>query len=191
MKTILEFPHRVISTLRSRFRPDPAPEAPSAASAGKGQNLLRLHEYQHRVIVDIFKTSVAGFFAFSLILLSFALNTLLDPHSPSWLAYLMTAVSLMLAAGLFRTLREFRSYRENYEEITEQLRAKVVQSLRAGSATAAKPKGGVEQRLLSSLKPREHKGWDAKACKSCGRAIELLATMCPACGNDQEDVLVN
>jgi hypothetical protein len=190
MKMLLEFPHRVISTLRSRFRPDPAPDAP-APSAGKGQNLLRLHEYQHRVIVDIFKTSVAGFFAFSLILLSFALHTLLDPRSPSWLAYLMTAVSAALAAGLYRTLREFRSYSENYEEITEQLRAKVVQSLRPGSAPAAKAKGGVEQRLLSSLKPREHKGWDAKSCKACGRAIELLVTVCPACGNDQEDLLVN
>jgi hypothetical protein len=190
MKMIRELPQRVFSNLRSRLKMVPARETGDTGQVGKGNNLLRLHEYQHRVIVDIFKTSIAGFFAFSLILLSFSLHTLLDPTAPAWLGYVMGLMSLMLLAGLYHTMREFRAYRRNYGEITEQLRAKVAQSTRATSQPA-KPKGGIEQRLLSSLKPKEHRGWDAKACRSCGRAIELLANVCPSCGHDQGDVLGN
>ncbi|HEX7927269.1 MAG TPA: hypothetical protein VF678_06745 [bacterium] len=190
MKMIRELPHRVFSNLRSRLKVVPAREVPDATQVGKGHNLLRLHEYQHRVIVDIFKTSIAGFFAFSLILLSFSLHTLLDPQAPAWLGYVMGLMSIMLLAGLYRTLREFRAYRHNYEEITEQLRAKVMQSTRA-TAPSAKPKAGIEQRLLSSLKPKEHKGWDAKSCRGCGRAIELMASVCPSCGQEQGDLLSN
>jgi len=190
MKMIRELPHRVFSNLRSRLKMVPAREAADTAQVSKGHNLLRLHEYQHRIIVDIFKTSIAGFFAFSLILLSFSLHTLLDPGAPAWLGYVMGLMSLLLLAGLYRTLREFRAYRRNYEEITEQLKAKVMQSTRTASQPA-KAKVGIEQRLLSSLKPKEHKGWDAKACRSCGRAIELLANVCPSCGHDQGEVLGN
>ncbi len=187
---IRELPQRVFSSLRSRLRMVPVREAAEQATVGKGHNLLRLHEYQHKVIVDIFKTSVAGFFAFSLILLSFSLHTLLDPRAPSWLGYIMGLMSVLLLVGLFRTFKEFRAYRENYEEITEQLRAKVLQSTRI-PAQPAKPKGGIEQRLLSTLKPKEHKGWDAKSCRNCGRAIELMANVCPSCGHEQGDVLSN
>src|SRR5690349_20960474 len=98
MKMIRELPHRVFSNLRSRLKVVPAREVPDATQVGKGHNLLRLHEYQHRVIVDIFKTSIAGFFAFSLILLSFSLHTLLDPQAPAWLGYVMGLMSIMLLA---------------------------------------------------------------------------------------------
>lgn len=190
LKAIRELPQRVISNLRSRLRMAQAARAGEAVQAGKGSNLLRLHEYQHKVIVDIFKTSITGFFAFSLVLLSFSLHTLLDPNAPAWLALVMAVMSVMLLTGLYRTLREFRAYRQNYEEITEQLRAKVLQSTRA-APQAAKAAVGIEQRLLSTLRPKEYKGWDAKACRNCGRAIELLATVCPSCGHDQEEVLRN
>jgi hypothetical protein len=193
MKAIRELPHRVLSTLRARLRPETRRNASDDVQPGKGQNLLRLHEYQHRVIVDIFKTSMAGFFAFALILLSFSLNMLLEANSPSWIAYLMVALALLLLGGLHRTVREFKAYRKNYEEITEQLRNKVVQQMARGGASlpVAKSKGGIEQRLLSALRPKEYKGWDAKPCRSCGRPIELLATACPACGHDQDAPLVN
>ncbi len=192
VKRLRELPHRVVSRLISRLKAETARHAMEEVAAGKGQGLLRLHEYQHRVIVDIFKTSIAGFFAFALILLSFTLHTLVDSHSPRWIAYLMGALALLLMAGLFRTVQEFRTYRDNYEEITVQLRAKLAQQT-ARPAAAPTPKGGkgIEQRLLSTLKPKEYRGWDAKACKNCGRAMELLATVCPSCGHDQAVLLVN
>jgi hypothetical protein len=190
MNMIRELPQRVFSNLRSRLRFLPTRQAAETTQGGKGHNLLRLHEYQHKVIVDIFKTSIAGFFAFSLILLSFSLHTLLDPRAPTWLGYIMGLMSVLLLLGLYRTLKEFRTYRQNYEEITEQLRAKVLQTTRT-AAQPAKPKAGIEQRLLSTLRPREHKGWDAKVCRSCGRAIELMANVCPSCGHEQGEVLGN
>lgn len=190
LKAIRELPQRVISNLRSRLKMAQAARAGESAQAGKGHNLLRLHEYQHKVIVDIFKTSITGFFAFSLVLLSLSLHTLLDPNAPAWLVLVMAVMSLMLLTGLYRALREFRAYRQNYEEITEQLRAKVLQNARAVPQTA-KAAVGIEQRLLTTLRPKEYKGWDAKACQNCGRAIELLAAVCPSCGHDQEEMLRN
>lgn len=189
IKVIRVLPQRVFAQIRARFRPEAARER----DAAKGTGLLRLHEYQHKVLVDIFRTSIAGFFAFALILLSFTLHTLVDPHGPRWIAYLMGALGVLLAAGLIRTVKEFRIYRSNYEEITLQLKAKLLQQasrqgVSAGSGAKAR---ATEPRLLATLRPREYKGWDAKTCRGCGRTVELMATVCPSCGQDQDDLLAN
>ncbi len=188
IKAIRELPHRMIAHIRARLRPESGQES----QAPKGTGLLRLHEYQHKVLVDIFRTSIAGFFAFALILLSFTLHTLVDAHAPRWIAYLMGALGVLLAVGLIRTVQEFRVYRANYEEITLQLKAKLLQqaSRQGAAAGGAKARGG-EPRLLATLKPREYKGWDAKTCRGCGRAVELMASVCPSCGQDQDDLLAN
>jgi hypothetical protein len=189
IKAIRELPQRMMAQLRARLHRESARERESA----KGTGLLRLHEYQHKVLIDIFRTSIAGFFAFALILLSFTLHTLVDPHAPRWIAYLMGALGVLLAAGLIRTVKEFRIYRSNYDEITLQLKAKLLQQAsRQGpsAGTGVKARGG-EPRLLATLKPREYKGWDAKTCRGCGRAVELMATVCPSCGQDQDDLLAN
>jgi hypothetical protein len=186
---VMSLPHRVMSQIRARLHPD----SPSDSKAVKGTGLLRLHEYQHKVLVDIFHTSIAGFFAFALILLAFTLHTLIDSHSPRWIAYLMGALSVLLILGLARTVKEFRIYRANYEEITLQLKAKLMQqAARQGAAEGQGAKiRGAEPRLLATLKPKEYRGWDAKTCKGCGRPIELLASVCPSCGQDQENLLAN
>jgi hypothetical protein len=190
IKVIRELPQRMFAQIRARLRPDAARQR----DAVKGTGLLRLHEYQHKVLVDIFRTSIAGFFAFALILLSFTLHTLVDPHAPRWIAYLMGALGVLLAVGLLRTVQEFKVYRANYEEITLQLRAKLLQQAsRQGSTppvAGAKARSS-EPRLLATLKPKEHKGWDAKTCRGCGRAIELMASICPSCGQDQDTLLAN
>lgn len=189
LKSIVVLPQRVFAQLRARIRRDRGIET----QAGKGNGLLRLHEYQHKVLVDIFRTSIAGFFAFALILLSFTLHTLVDPHAPRWIAYLMGALGVLLAVGLFRTVKEFKVYRANYEEVTLQLKAKLVQQASrqgAQQGSGAKARSG-EPRLLATLKPKEHKGWDAKVCSDCGRTVEMLASVCPSCGHDQDDLLAN
>lgn len=189
LKVIRELPQRVMSQIRARLRPD----FHSASGSVKGSGLLRLHEYQHKVLVDIFRTSIAGFFAFALILLAFTLHTLIDSQAPRWIAYLMGALSVLLILGLARTVKEFRVYRANYEEITLQLKAKLMQqAARLGAAEGQGVKSrGTEPRLLATLKPKEYRGWDAKVCKGCGRPVELLAPVCPSCGHDQDDLLAN
>jgi hypothetical protein len=187
IKAIRELPQRMIAHIRARLRPDSSHES----QAPKGTGLLRLHEYQHKVLVDIFRTSIAGFFAFALILISFTLHTLVDTHAPRWIAYLMGALGVLLAIGLIRTVQEFKVYRSNYEEITLQLKAKLMQqAARQGAPGGAKARLG-EPRLLATLKPKEYKGWDAKTCRGCGRAVELMAAVCPSCGQDQDDLLAN
>lgn len=189
LKVIRVLPQRVISQIRARLRPD----IRSASGSAKGSGLLRLHEYQHKVLVDIFRTSIAGFFAFALILLAFTLHTLIDSHAPRWIAYLMGALSVLLILGLARTVKEFRVYRANYEEITLALKAKLMQqAARLGAVEGqGKQSRGAEPRLLATLKPKEYRGWDAKTCKGCGRPVELLAAVCPSCGHDQDDLLAN
>jgi hypothetical protein len=189
IKAIRELPHRMFAQLRARLRPDAAVER----NAAKGTGLLRLHEYQHKVLVDIFRTSIAGFFAFALILLSFTLHTLVDPSAPQWIGYLMGALGVLLVVGLIRTVKEFKIYRSNYEEITAQLKAKLQQqATRQGVSQGAGAKArGSEPRLLATLKPKEYKGWDAKVCPGCGRAVELLTTVCSSCGHGQDDLLAN
>jgi hypothetical protein len=196
LKTIRDFPLRMIALpqrmfaqIRARLRRDARADAQEA----KGTGLLRLHEYQHKVLVDVFRTSIAGFFAFALILLAFTLHTLVDANAPRWIAYLMGVLGVVLLGGLTRTVREFRTYRANYEEITLQLKAKLLQQAsRQGTSGAGSPKvRSGEPRLLSALKPKEYKGWDAKTCKNCGRTVELLASACPSCGQDQDNLLAN
>ena len=189
LKVIRELPQRMFSQIRARLRP----EGGSDSKTAKGTGLLRLHEYQHKVLVDIFRTSIAGFFAFALILFSFTLHTLVDPHAPRWIAYLMGALGVLLILGLVRTVREFRVYRSNYEEITLQLKAKLLQqSARQGQSQGVGQKArSTEPRLLATLKPKEYRGWDAKTCQGCGRPVELLASVCPSCGQDQDDLLAN
>ena len=51
-------------------------EPPSEESQSKGEGLARLHEYQHQVIVGLFKINIAGLVAFLLIVLSFTLFTI-------------------------------------------------------------------------------------------------------------------
>jgi hypothetical protein len=189
LKVIRDLPLRVFSQIRARLRPDTLSDAKTA----KGTGLLRLHEYQHKVLVDIFRTSIAGFFAFALILFSFTLHTLVDSHAPRWIAYLMGALGVLLILGLVRTVKEFRVYRANYEEITAQLKAKLLQqaSRQGAAASQAAKSRGAEPRLLATLRPKEYRGWDAKTCRGCGRPVELLAAVCPSCGQDQDDLLAN
>ena len=158
---------------------------------GNGQSLLKLHEYQHRVIVEIFKVSIAGFLGFTLILAGFSIYSLFDPYGPGWISLLVISLCIALFAGLFRTVQEFRTYRRNYHELTDRLRIKLQQQTRAYQSQAGTGNPSVEHRLLSALKPKEHSGWDHKSCASCKKAIELLATVCQHCGQEQDTLLVN
>ncbi len=188
MKPLRLLPDLFLSSIKSLLVGEAAQES-SDATRGKGHNLLRLHEYQHRVIVEIFKISIAGFLAFTLILLGLAVYSLFDPYAPGWTAAVIAALGGVLLLALYRTVQEFRVYRQNYEEITARLRAKLIQQARA--ASGGQGKGVVEHRLLSALKPKEHSGWDAKQCKHCHKAIEMLATVCQHCGQEQDAPLVN
>lgn len=195
MKPLRTLPERLFHSLRPRRQPEGRAANGGESARAKGQSLLRLHEYQHRVILEIFRVSIAGFFAFTAILLAFALYALSDPYAPAWLAYVIAALAVLLMVALVRTVQEFRTYRRNYEYLSEQLRAKAgQQGARSGGSTALVPQGRggpVEQRVLAALKPREHTGWDSKACRHCGKAIDMGATSCPHCGQEQGDVLLN
>ena len=179
-------------SLKTRREGIPAKAPASEDHRDKGQNLLRLYEYQHRVIVEIFKVSFGGFLAFTLIMLGFALYALVDPFAPRWMALVIAALSGLLLIALLRTVLEFKAYRKHYEMISARLREKLLQPSR--SAVLSKSglsKGSGEHRLLSALKPKEYAGWDHKSCANCRKAIELMANVCQHCGQEQELLLVN
>jgi hypothetical protein len=192
MKPLRDLPEILLAPFRALRSAEPAAGLAANASRGKGQSLLRLHEYQHRVIVEIFKVSLAGFLTFTLVLLGFAFYSLLDPYAPRWMALVIGTMAVVLLVALYRTLQEFKAYHRNYDEITAHLRAKLMQQARAvATAQGAQGKSPVEHRLLSALKPKEHSGWDFKLCKNCQKTIELLASVCQHCGHEQETPLVN
>ncbi len=72
MKSLRALPALLLTSLKSIRAAVPGEGISAQAEQGKGQSLLRLHEYQHRVILEIFKITIAGFLAFSLLLLAFA-----------------------------------------------------------------------------------------------------------------------
>ena len=187
---IRAFPHRIIQSLLTKFRADSGGDRSENPSKSKGQGLLRLHEYQHRVIVEIFRVSISGISVFSLILFSFSFYNLLDPYAPTWMGYAMAALGFLLGFVLYRTVQEFKTYCSNYDEITTFLQSKLLKQPSRTVATGSAPKG-LENKLLSSLKPKEHKGWDSKPCESCHKTLEMLTTVCQHCGHDQDNLLIN
>lgn len=192
MKPLRALPEILLAPLRALRAGEAGSGGGAGGSRGKGQSLLRLHEYQHRVIVEIFKVSLAGFLTFTLVLLGFSLYSLLDPYAPRWMALVIGTMAIILLVALYRTLQEFKAYHRNYGEITAHLRAKLLQQARAtAGAQGGSGKAPVEHRLLSALRPKEHAGWDFKHCKNCQKSIELLATVCQHCGHEQESLLVN
>ncbi|MCH8075117.1 MAG: hypothetical protein IIC64_04780 [SAR324 cluster bacterium] len=191
MKLRKMLPERWIFAIRALLSGNLGSPEKKEPFRGNGQSLLKLHEYQHRVIVEIFKISIAGFFGFTLILAGFSFYSLFDPHALGWISLLMVSLCFALFAGLFRTVREFRSYHRNYQELTTRLRMKLQQQTRAYQSQSEGGNPSVEHRLLSALKPKEHSGWDHKSCENCKKAIELLATVCQHCGQEQETLLVN
>ncbi|MDH4224519.1 MAG: zinc ribbon domain-containing protein [Deltaproteobacteria bacterium] len=156
---------------------------PGELAASRGENLYRLQKTQNRIITGIYRLSLAAFVAFFMILISFSLFMVGDPHTPLWLNGLLGTVQVLLLVGFIRTVVEFKTYRRQYADVSERLQ-QLVQQQRAKN-----PMG--EHRMLTSLKPREHSGWDAKTCKGCQRAIELATPTCPHCGAEQDPLLAN
>lgn len=191
MKLRKMLPGRWIFAIRAFLGGTPGSPDSKEPFRGNGQTLLKLHEYQHRVIVEIFRVSIAGFFGFTLILAGFSIYSLFDPYAPGWISLLVVSLCVALLAGLYRTVHEFRTYRTNYRELTDRLRIKFQQQSRAYQSQGGAANPTVEHRLLSALKPKEHSGWDHKSCVNCKKAIELLATACQHCGQEQETLLVN
>ena len=158
----------------------------------RGEGLAKLHEYQHQVIVGLFKINIAGLVAFLLVVLSFTLFTLADPEAPRWIGVIMISMAILLLLGCFRTVREFNYYRKHYTALMAQLQSKLQQYF--SHAQTEKERGGgkgKESRVLSVLKPKEHKGWDSRDCGNCYKTIELLASVCQHCGHEQEALLKN
>ena len=192
MKPLRDLPEILLAPFKALRASETPRGSQGDGTQGKGQSLLRLHEYQHRVIVEVFKVSLGGFFTFTLVLLGFALYSLVDPYAPRWMALVIGTMAAVLLVALYRTLQEFKAYHRSYGEITTQLRAKLLQQARPVAnvqGTVAKPP--VEHRLLSALKPREHAGWDGRPCKNCQKSIELLTSVCQHCGHEQEALLTN
>ncbi len=192
MKIKLNVAKPLYQSVRSllKFRMDS--EAPTENVRTRGEGLAKLHEYQHQVILGLFKINLVGLVAFLLIVLSFTLFTLFDPYAPKWIGVMMISVAALLLLGCLRTVKEFNHYRKHYTELMAQLQTKLQQYFnRAQSAQKDTGGKGRESRVLSVLKPKEHEGWDAKHCDKCKKAIELMAAVCQHCGHEQEALLKN
>jgi hypothetical protein len=187
MKSPIALSRRLMGRIQSFWKPELEEEEPRPKTIGRGESLVRLHETQNRVITSIYKISISGFVAIFMILLSFTLFLLTDASSPGWLIWLLVAVEAMLVVGFVRTLHDFRFYQKHFDEVSVRLRDLMRQQI----ALAASQGKGAEHRLISALKPKEHQGWDAKPCKHCERAIELTATVCQHCGQEQEPIYMN
>jgi hypothetical protein len=180
------------STIKSLLKFKGEFELPPENPQTRGEGLARLHEYQHQVIVGLFRINIAGLVAFLLIVLSFTLFTMSDPYAPKWIGIMMISVGSLLLVGCYRTVREFLFYRKNYRELMTQLQKKLREYLVRPQEAQKRPSGRArESRVLAVLKPREHEGWDYKPCRNCQKAIELLASVCQHCGQEQEDTLQN
>ena len=185
MKAALPLVNRYVNWIKNLVLPVSLLGSTERLAKTKSEGLLQLYESQHRVILGIFRIGIAGFCAFFVISVSFTLFTFFDPYAPIWVAYMMIIVGALLLFGLYRTLQEFKTYLYNYANISERLRD--TQRVQSGGAHTRRP----ESRVLSVLKPKEHKGWDAKTCENCNKSIELLANVCQHCGHEQETLLVN
>ncbi len=191
MKTIRNLPERFFSSIKAYLWGSVDVAAPPAAAEKtrpRGEGLARLHEYQHQVIQGLFRINIAGLVAFCLILISFTMFTFSDPRAPGWISLMIGAVGCLVLVGCYRTVKEFCVYRKNYGELMDQLQSRVRHYLhRATGDKGSTP----EPRVLSVLKPKEHRGWDAKVCGKCQKSIELLAAVCQHCGHEQGDTLTN
>ncbi|MDH5750869.1 MAG: hypothetical protein OEZ59_00445 [Deltaproteobacteria bacterium] len=190
MKSIRALPEILVASVKTIFRTE-GPEVQSDENPqSRGQGLLKLHEYQHKVIVEVFKISIAGFLAFSFVLTGFSIYLLGDKGSPFWMGLLVLVFGVLLLGALFRTLQEFRKYKKVYADVTAKLQVKLSRGtqrlpFRQDEATA-RP---LENKLLSSLKPKEYKGWDKKQCTNCHKTIEMLSRICQHCGTEQVNLL--
>ena len=187
MKSPFAMSRRLMERIQSFWRPESEEDVPGPRAIGRGESLIRLHETQNRVITSIYKISISGFVAIFMILLSFTLFLMTDPSTPNWVTWLLVAVEALLVVGFVRTLHDFRYYQKHFNEVSLRLR----ELLRLQLAHAGGQGKGVEHRLISALKPKEHQGWDAKRCRHCDRAIELTANVCQHCGQEQEPVFIN
>lgn len=190
MNLLKRLPDKWLSSIRGLFDGDARKREQEEANRGNGQTLLRLHEYQHRVIVEIFRVSIAGFLGFTLILMGFSIYAFSDPAAPGWMAIVVVVLCVGLLIALYHTVQEFKVYRKNYRELTNRLRVRL-QNQAAAKSPGNAGKVSVEHRLLSALKPKEHSGWDHKSCQQCSKAIELLANVCQHCGQEQETLHIN
>ena len=190
MKTLRTFPARLFGAFLSFLKSEPQ-ETQDEESPSKSNGLLRLHEFQHRVIVEVFRICIAGFAVFAILLVAVTLYMFSDPNAPMWQALPIGFVGIVLVLALIRTTREFRTYRQIYQDVTSKLHEKIAKSSKAiAKARSSLEKSG-EEPLLSNLKPAEHKGWDHKICGNCHKNIELLADICQHCGHDQDTLLTN
>jgi len=181
---------KLTEALKSLIVRGEEPLTENTSGLTKGEGLVKLHEYQHKVIVGLFRINLAGLFSFLLVVVSFTLFTFTDPGAPRWLGLMMVSVAALLMVGFVRTIKEFRRYHISYKELMGQLQTKLRQYFGKGSGSATGKKKS-ESSLLSALKPQEHKGWDAKPCIKCQKNIELLSAVCQHCGEEQEDMMQN
>ena len=188
MKALRALPELIRASVRTMLKQDTAEQAEEEQS-GKGQGLLKLHEYQHRVIVEVFRISIAGFSAFAFVLSGFSLYMFTDAHLPVWMGLLVSMLGVVLLVALWRTFQEFKAYKHVYEDVTTKLQEKLMQHAPARSQG---PKGKAqENQLISTLKPKEYQGWDFKLCTHCHKSIEMLSTQCQHCGHDQDSIFSN
>jgi len=186
MRWIIHLPEKIVHHFKAILSGQAESKLISDLYRGKGHSLLRLHEYQHRVIAEIFRVSIAGFFAFSLILVGFAIYSLADPSSPKLMGLFLAMLGGVLMLALYRTMKEFRNYRENYAELAGRLRARVASQMQGGDDASQGSNS-----LIESLKPKEYAGWDNKSCLNCHKSIELLAKVCQHCGHEQDSLYTN
>lgn len=191
MKLLRDLPERLVNSFKSIIKPPAQEPATAEKPENKGNAFLKLHEYQHRVIVEIFKISIAGFAAFTLILIGFAFYTLIDPVSPYWMTLIVAVLGGLLVLALYRTYVEFRTYRKTYSEMSTRLRAKLDQSHGKTKSSLVNAGKTLENHLLAALKPKEHTGWDNKNCGHCQKIIEMQSKVCQHCGQEQNSIQVN
>ncbi len=146
-------------------------------------SILRLHIHQHRIIVEMFRATLAGFVLLGLTSLGFTVYAMQAAHLSIWVFLCLLLVSMIIFYGLWLTWREFCRYRQHYQEVHRLLQSQLEeQTLRMQKRLEdSKP----FERLLLALHPTPHRGWDAKDCARCGRSMELLSKVCVYCHKKQ------
>ena len=154
---------------------------------------LKIYQKQHRIVFTLYRGLIVSFSGF-LFLVSFLIFTSLESGLvPTWGAFLLGAIDLVLLAGLIKSLRELRNYRaKSYQiihQIYDHLKADLLTLYKLQSHQAKASSS--QQQLLDPFKSFSagktatrqavHRGWDATTCPSCSATIEMSLDQCPHC----------
>ena len=164
---------------------------------------LKIFQKQHKIIFILYRGLILSFGAL-LIILSFliysAADNVLIPFRDT---IILGVINLFLLTGLIMAIRELDKYRSRSNQvqikIMEHLKTDVnkLEQIKVEHSGIIKSQRQMQKKVkvLSGkfvlVKVADHKGWDKRACSSCGTILEMGKEQCPSCQSKLNKLLIN